>query len=213
MRVARPEEQRASVLPARHRRVSVAANARLTSSVGALLLVLLALEGVTIVGLGRLTTAHVVIGMMLIPPVVVKMASTGYRLVRYYAGDPAYRKKGPPPVLLRLLGPFVVVLTAIVIASGVALLFAPYRWRAEMMFVHKASFVLWFGAMTIHVIGHIVETARLAPRDWSARTRRDIAGAGARQWLVVVSLAAGLVLGIAVAPQVGTWLAAGRAVH
>ena len=82
-----------------------------------------------------------------------------------------------------------------------------------MMFVHKASFVLWFGAMTIHVIGHIVETARLAPRDWSARTRRDIAGAGARQWLVVVSLAAGLVLGIAVAPQVGTWLAAGRAVH
>ena len=79
---------------------------------------LLALEGVTIVGLGRLTTAHVVIGMMLIPPVVVKMASTGYRLVRYYAGDPAYRKKGPPPVLLRLLGPFVVVLTAIVIASG-----------------------------------------------------------------------------------------------
>jgi hypothetical protein len=206
-------DPRAPAHAARPRRAPVASNARLTSAVGAVLLVLLAVEGVTIVRVGQLTTAHVVIGMMLIPPVIVKMASTGYRFVRYYRGDPAFVKKGPPPALLRLLGPFVVTLTAIVIVSGVGLLFVPTRWRADAMFVHKVSFVLWFGAMTLHVLGHIVETARLAPRDWSARTRRDIAGAGARQWLVVASLVAGLLLGIAVAPRLGGWLATGGGAH
>ncbi len=177
------------------------------------MLMLLAVEGITILRIGQLTTVHVVIGMMLIPPVIVKMASTGYRFVRYYRGDAAFVKKGPPPVLLRVLGPFVVTLTAVVLASGVGLLIVPTRWRADAMFVHKASFVLWFGAMTLHVLGHVVETARLAPRDWSARTRRDIAGAGVRQWLLATSLIAGLLLGIAVAPRLAGWLATGGVVH
>ena len=57
----------------------------------------------------------------MIPPAVLKIASTGWRFVRYYAGAPAYRRKGPPPVLLRLLGPVVVILTVVLLASGVAL--------------------------------------------------------------------------------------------
>jgi hypothetical protein len=63
------------------------------------------------------------------------------------------------------------------------------------------------------VLGHIVETAKLAPRDWSRRTRRQIAGAGLRQWLLVICLAGGLLLGIAVAPEVGRFLATRAAVH
>jgi len=176
----------------------VEANARLTGSTAAVLLVLLAAEGATIPFLGPLLTAHVVIGMILVPPLLVKLGTTGYRFLRYYRGDPAYRHKGPPPALLRLLGPFVVVSSVVVVASGVALLFVGATWRSDLMLVHKASFVLWFGAMTVHVLGHIVETARLAPRDWYGRTRRDVAGAGARQWLLVASLALGVVLAIAV---------------
>jgi len=195
------------------RRAGVEANARITASVASVIFVLLALEGITIVAVGRLTTAHVVIGMMLVPPVLAKTASTGYRFVKYYRGDPAYREKGPPPVGLRLLGPFVVVLTVVVIASGIALLYVPLHWRGDVMLVHKASFVLWFGAMALHVLGHIVETARLAPRDWSRRTRHEIAGAGLRQWLLVGCLAAGLLLGIAVAPEVGRFLATRGLVH
>ena len=48
--------------------------------------------------MGGLVSAHMFIGMVLIPPVLLKLASTGYRFVRYYTGSQAYRAKGPPPL-------------------------------------------------------------------------------------------------------------------
>lgn len=60
-----------------------------------------------------LLSAHVFIGMILVPPVILKIASTGWRFVRYYKGDPAYLRKGHPHVVLRLLGPAVVILTVV----------------------------------------------------------------------------------------------------
>lgn len=173
----------------------VEGNARLTGSIAAVLLLLLAAEGATILRIGPLLRAHVFIGLLLVPPVALKIASTGYRFVRYYAGAPAYRRKGPPPALLRLLGPVLIVLTLSLLATGVALLFVGPGPRAEILLLHKANFVLWFGAMTLHVLGHLVDTARLAPRDWYWRTRRQVKGASTRQW----SLAAALVLGILLA--------------
>ena len=127
---------------------------------------------------------------------LLKIGSTSWRFVRYYRGSPAYRRKGPPPALLRLLGPVVVILTVGVLASGVALVLAPHSLRHTLLFIHKASFVLWFGAMTIHVLGHLVETARLAPKDWLHRTRQDVAGATARLWALAASLVAGVILGV-----------------
>lgn len=173
----------------------VEANSRLTAGTGALIFVLLAAEGVTVLRVQGLLSAHVFIGMLLVPPLVVKMSSTTWRFYRYYTGSPAYRRKGPPPMLLRLLGPLVVVLTVVLFASGIALVLAPGSYRGQLLTIHKASFILWFGAMTIHVLGHLVETARLAPADWARRTARDVSGAGARRWLLVSSVAAGLVLG------------------
>src|SRR5471030_1648505 len=101
----------------------VEANARLTSSVAALLLVLLAAEGLTLPALHTLLRPHVFIGFALIPPVALKIGSTLYRFGRYYRGAPSYRRKGPPPTVLRLLGPVVVLTTILVLASGVGLLF------------------------------------------------------------------------------------------
>ncbi|HEY5272434.1 MAG TPA: hypothetical protein VIJ34_04270 [Acidimicrobiales bacterium] len=172
----------------------VEANARFTGSIAAVLLVLLAAEGLTVLRVRALLTPHVFIGVLLIPPILLKIGSTGYRFVRYYAGSPAYRQKGPPPALLRLLGPFVVVLTVVLFASGVALLFVGPGLRQNLLLLHKASFVLWFGAMAIHVLSHLLDTARLAPRDFYWRTRKQVAGAGLRQWTIVASLAAGLLL-------------------
>ena len=141
----------------------VAGNARLTAANAVVLLVLLAVEGVTLLRVRQLLTPHVFIGMVLIPPVLVKMASTTWRFARYYRGAPAYRRKGPPPVLLRLLGPVVVILTLVLLASGVGLMLVRPSWLPLLLKVHKASFVLWFGAMTIHVLGHLGEVLRLAP--------------------------------------------------
>ncbi len=183
------------------------ANARLTGTVAAVLLLLLAAEGVTVLRIRALLTPHVFIGMLLVPPVLLKMGSTGYRFVRYYAGSPEYRRKGPPPALLRVLGPVVVLLTLTLFASGIALLFAPHGLRQELLFVHKASFVLWFVAMAVHVLGHLLDTARLAPRDFYWRTRQQVAGAGLRQWAIAASIALGALLAVLCVGRVGHFLA------
>ena len=87
-----------------------------------MLLVLLAAEGVHVSCVcADLLSPHVFIGVVLIPPVLLKVASTSWRFARYYTGAPAYRRKGPPPVLLRLLGPVVVILTLVLLFSGVGL--------------------------------------------------------------------------------------------
>ena len=188
----------------------VEANARLTASTAAVLLVLLAIEGATVPFVGPLLTAHVVVGMILVPPVLVKIGTTSYRFVRYYRGDPSFRQKGPPPDALRLLGPFVVALTVVLFASGIASLFVSGVWRSDALLLHKVSFVLWFGAMAIHVLGHLVDTARWAPRDWFGRSRRDIKGAGARQWLLALSVVVGVLLGALFAGRVSDFRAARR---
>ena len=185
----------------------MAANARLTASNAVVLLALLAAEGVTILRVRALLTPHVFIGMVLIPPVLLKVASTGWRFARYYRGAPAYQLKGPPLLLLRLLGPVVVILTVVLLASGVGLFLVGRSWLPLLLKVHKASFVLWFGAMTIHVLGHLGEVFRLAPRDWLTRTRRDVSGAGPRKGLIAVSLVVGCMLGFLLLSDVGHWLA------
>jgi H+/Cl- antiporter ClcA len=81
-------------------------------------------------------------------------------------------------------------------------------WLPLLLKVHKASFILWFGAMTIHVLGHLGEVFRLAPRDWLRRTRREVTGAGSRQWLIAASLVVGILLGFLFLGRVGPWLAA-----
>lgn len=180
-------------------------NARLTGVTAAVLFLLFAAEGVTVLRVHELLTPHVVIGMVMVPVVVVKMGSTLWRFARYYAGDPDYRRKGPPPVLLRLLGPFVVVLTVAVLGTGIALLFVPTADRSAWLFLHKATFVLWLGAMALHVLGHLLETATLTWSDLSRRTRRQVRGAGARQWLLVSSLVLGILLAIVVTPHASGW--------
>jgi hypothetical protein len=185
----------------RRANAGVAGNARLTAANAAVLLVLLAAEGVTILRVHRLLSPHVFIGVVLIPPVLLKVASTTWRFARYYAGAPAYRRKGPPPVLLRLLGPVVVILTLVLLFSGVGLLLVSRPWLPLLLKVHKASFVLWFG--------HLGEVFRLAPRDWLRRTRREVTGAGARQWLIAASLVAGVLLGFLLLSHMGHWQSAG----
>src|ERR1700676_4477524 len=106
-------------------------NARLTGTVAAVLVLLLAAEGVTVLSVRSLVAPHVFIGMLLVPPVMLKIGSTIYRFVPFYKGSEAYRRKGPPPALMRLLGPFVVVLTVTVLGTGVALLFVGRSARHE----------------------------------------------------------------------------------
>ena len=71
-------------------------NNRLTSLLGVILLVGLAVEGATIPSIRSLLSVHIFVGMLLLGPVAVKLASTGYRFARYYTGSVEYVRLGPP---------------------------------------------------------------------------------------------------------------------
>lgn len=128
---------------------------------GAVLLILLAAEGVTILGIRQLITVHIFLGMLLLGPVALKAGSTIYRFTRYYTGHPEYKRKGPPAPLLRLLGPFILLLTAGVLGSGVMLAFVGPKAMNTWLFLHKATFALWFCAMTVHVLYYVRRVPKL----------------------------------------------------
>ena len=169
-------------------------NTRLTAATAAILLVLLAAEGVTLLAIGPLVSAHVFIGMLLVPLVGLKLASTGYRFLRYYTGHRTYRADGPPHPLLRLLGPVVVLSTVGLFASGVSLV---------VLGLHKASFAVWVAAMSAHVLAHFLRVPRLAAADW--RSDEPLPGSSLRRWLLAGSLVAGLVLAVATVHLAGPW--------
>ncbi|MBS1680051.1 MAG: hypothetical protein JST08_22000 [Actinobacteria bacterium] len=185
----------------------VAGNARLTGAAAVALLVLLAAEGVTIPFIGQLLGPHMFIGLLLIPPVALKLASTGYRFARYYTHDEPYVRKGPPPTILRLLAPGVVLTTVAVFGTGVALLFAGPP-SETLIFAHKLSFIAWIALMALHVLGHLLELPRLAGADWRRNGPREarLAGAGMRASALAVAIAAGVALGFLALSVGKAWL-------
>jgi hypothetical protein len=187
--------------------MGVEANARLTASTALVLLILLAVEGVTVLQIRPLVTMHVFVGMLLVPPVLVKLSSTLWRFAKYYLGSTDYRGKGPPPTMLRVLGPFVALLTIVLFASGILLLLGPASLRSQFLLIHKASFFLWFAFMTVHVLGHLGDTAKLATKDWTSRARLVVAGSRIRRYVLSASLIVGLLLAFVTIPHVGPWLA------
>lgn len=187
-------------------RGGVPGNARLTGSVAAALLVLLAAEGATIPFIGQLLGPHIFIGLLLIPPVALKIASTGYRFARYYTHDDAYVSKGPPPSVLRLLAPGVVLTTVALFGTGVALAFASPP-SDTLVFAHKLSFFAWVAFMTIHVLGHLIEVPPTIGADWwRGRGHVRVAGSAQRTSAVVVSILAGIGLGVIGLSVAAAWL-------
>src|SRR5438105_2332538 len=178
------------------RDTGVEANARLTGYLGVVLVVLLAAELVTGLRFRQLLPAHAVIGFVLLPPVLLKLASVGYRFARYYTGDARYRAAGPPRLAMRLLGPVVVLLTVIVFATGIELWLFGYRFGFFWVPLYHASAYLWFLAMAIHVGNYLGRSTELATADWRDRLR----GTFTRRSLVVGSLILGAVLAIAMLP-------------
>lgn len=186
-------------------------NTRLTASLAGMLLILFFLEGVTLLGVRTHLSLHVFLGALLIPVSVFKAGTTTWRFAKYYWGTPQYVRKGPPHILLRLLGPFVVILTMAVLFSGLFLIvIAPKSQHNFWLLAHKASFVLWFCAMSVHVLGHIIETGKEATLDWFGSKRRQIAGAGIRQFAEIAALAVGIGMALWVTPHASNWVFGGQ---
>jgi hypothetical protein len=187
-------------------------NEELTAATGVLLLILLAVLGVTILRIRPLLSVHMFLGLLLIPPVLLKMASTGYRFIRYYAHNPEYRSKGPPAAIMRASAPVLVLLSVVVFASGVALLLIGPSSRGALLGIHKASFIVWIGFTGLHVIGHLPDLARtLSARQESRSERReDLNGRTGRFISLTGALALGVVIAILLLPEFAAWLHAHR---
>ncbi|MHB1502830.1 MAG: cytochrome b/b6 domain-containing protein [Acidimicrobiales bacterium] len=176
----------------------VEANSRLTGTTGLVLMVLLFMEGLTIPFIVRLISWHIVIGLALVPPLLVKIGSTLWRFSRYYLGDPRYRRAGPPHPLLRVLGPLVMISTVVLMASGIALWLAGPQDRL-LFRVHQLTFVAWFCFVAVHLASHLLRATRLAASDArDARARRPaVPRARLRRALVAASLVLGIAGGFA----------------
>lgn len=176
-------------------------NSRLTGSTAAVLLILLAAEGATVPFVQDQLTPHIFLGLVLIPPVLLKLASTGWRFARYYRGAAEYAAKGPPRAFMRfLVAPLVVASTAALFGTGV-LLVVMHPARGAVLGLHKASFLVWFGAMSAHVLGHVLKVPGLARADF----QRAQPGAHLRQLLIAGAIVAGLIVAIAELPAAHDW--------
>src|SRR3984957_6589252 len=200
-------------------------NERLTAITGAVLLVLLAVEGYTILRIGRLLTLHVFLGMLLLGPVPLKAGSVLYRFARYYTGSEPYRRKGPPAPLLRIIGPINMLLTACVFGTGVMLAVTGPGYygggASGWLELHRLSFLAWLFFMAIHVLAYVSRLPRLlaaevrgvsGQADASRPTRRAmevLGGRGTRVALLVASLLAGLVIALLTVHLAGKWEALG----
>jgi hypothetical protein len=182
-------------------------NQRLTAATGILLVVLLAVIGITILRLGPLISVHLFVGLVLIPVVGLKLASTGYRFMRYYTSDPVYRRRGAPPILLRLSAPIVVTTSLAVLATGVALLFLGPESSDTLRLLHKLSFIVWGAFAALHVLGHLpdVQKTFLTRRGDRVEYNKYAAGANGRIISIAGALVAGVVLAIVLIPHFGAW--------
>jgi hypothetical protein len=190
-----------------------AGNARLTAWTGLLLLVLFAAELVTLLDVRQMITWHLAIGTVLVPPALLKTASTGWRILRYYTGSRRYRDSGPPPLILRALGPLVVLTTMALLGSGLALVVAGPRTgrgpqvdvlgqRIDILTIHQAVFAAWAVVTGLHVLSRLVPALRLTVRPAAAG---GVPGGYRRVAILFVTAALAVPLAIVVVQAGHAW--------
>ena len=197
-----------------------AGNARLTAWTGLLLLVFALAECATLLSVRGLITVHVLIGAFLLPLVLLKTLTTGWRIARYYLGSAAYRQAGPPPLLLRILGPLVVISGLAVLGSGLALIalgrasFTPILiaagFRIDALTLHQAAFILWLAATGLHVLARTVPALQLTRR---SPQHRAVPGARGRGAVLLVTVLVGVAVSLLVVNLSGDWTQGGGAFH
>ncbi len=190
-----------------------AGNAVLTAWTGLVLLVVFVAELLTLFDVRGLVSWHVAIGALLVPPALLKTATTGWRVVGYYTGRKPYRVAGPPPSVLRWLGPLVVASTLALLGSGILLvLLGEQRGQQRLVSalgvgvswvsVHQGVFAVWCVATGLHLLGRIVPAAQLTVRR-SAPGR--VPGAPARTLLLLVAAGTAVVLAVVLVRADASW--------
>jgi hypothetical protein len=182
-------------------------NERLTAAVGLVLIALTLIELATVVfGLGQFMSLHVFVGFVLIPPVLLKRASTGWRFTRYYTRHPAYLLKGAPQIIMRLLAPMLAAATVILFASGVAIGVTHGRALRIARQLHGPASVIWMILVGVHVLVYLRRAFVSVKDDVHPASRAEVRGAKARAYILAAAIVAGVVAGTATLPVQHHWL-------
>jgi hypothetical protein len=178
----------------------------MTALAGAILLVLILVEIVTAANLRALLSVHVLVGVLLAGPLVVKMGSTGYRFLRYYTGSPAFVWRGPPRLALRVLAPLLLSTTLVLVGSGIGLLVAGPLQPGPLLFVHNLSALIWLPLIAIHVFAYIRRVPRLIADDWRKRYTEQAPGRELRLGVNLGVLLVGVIAAILLFPGAAPWI-------
>jgi hypothetical protein len=184
---------------------AVAGNERLTALAGAVLFVLMVIEVVSAAILHTLLSIHVFVGILLTGPLVVKLGSTGWRFLRYYTGVPAFVRRGPPHLLLRVLAPLLIVATLLVIGSGIGLVVLGPSHAGSLLSLHGISALILLPLLVIHIFAHTRQIPRLVADDWSNPCAEAAPGRGWRLNVNLGALLAGAVAAILLFPRAAPW--------
>lgn len=202
----------------RHRwvqgRLNPDGNERLTAAVGVFLLVPIVIELVSVLlGVHTFMSLHVFVGLLLIPPVVLKLASTGWRFSRYYLRSDAYVVHGPPMLVMRLLAPLLVAATVVLFSSGVAMGILHGHALVVARRLHGPASVVWIVLVGVHVLVYLKRALHKGAEDIALSTRASVPGARGRAYLVAAAAAAGLVVAAATVPAQHHWVNLSRDHH
>lgn len=182
-------------------------NERLTASVGLVLIVLTVIELATLLlGLQRFLSLHVFVGIVLLPPVALKLASTGWRFTRYYTRAAAYRAKGAPQLVMRLMAPLLVAATIVLFGSGVAMgLLHGHSLRLARQ-LHGPASVVWMLVVGVHVLVYLKRALVSSKEDVDPTSRSAVRGASARNLILAAAVLTGLVVGLGTITVQHRWL-------
>jgi uncharacterized membrane protein YhaH (DUF805 family) len=157
-----------------------------------------------------------VLGVLLVPVALLKTGSTGWRIARYYTGNRPYRAAGPPPMILRVLGPLVILSTLGVLGSGLALIAvgqgtSERTWltvlgqQVSAVTLHQVLFIA-FGVLTgLHLLARIVPAIQLTTGRTHDEAGTGAPGKGPRALILVMTLAAAAVAAALILPTAHGW--------
>lgn len=171
-------------------------NRRMTTGAGLLLVPLLIAAGATGLAIpGSRPLPHLAVGLVLAPPLVLKLATAGYRFARYHLGDPGYVAAGPPAPGLRWLASPLILAVLVLTVSGVALWLEPPAGAVDVwQALHRISFLVFGACAGIHVVLHLLRAPTL-------ELERRLPGGGVR----ILYLATSMLLGLALAAAGLAW--------
>jgi hypothetical protein len=193
--------------PDRESRVNPHGNERLTAAVGLLVIVPVLVEIATILlGVHTFMSLHVFVGLALIPAVLLKLASTGWRFVRYYTRSHGYVALGPPQLAMRLLAPLFVAATVVLFGSGVAMGLLHGHALELARRLHGPSSVVWLVLLGLHVLVYLRRALSRTAQDALATKRAPLPGTSARVAALALVVICGVAVGAATVPAQHRWV-------